>query len=95
MTATEMAITEQEKEMYRKLGIDIEYLQRQQAWEALKPIRKALMIQQALKTKTVIEVQGERLFPYCVKTPCEHCSCNPKNGGSGMCNCTLACPKIT
>ena len=30
-----------------------------------------------------------------VKTPCEHCSCNPKNGGSGMCNCTLACPKIT
>lgn len=57
MTATEMAITEQEKEMYRKLGMDIEYLQRQQAWEALKPIRKALVIQQALKTETVIEVE--------------------------------------
>jgi len=56
MTATEMAITEQEKEMYRKLGIDIEYLQRQQAWEALKPVRKALVIQAALKTETVIEV---------------------------------------
>jgi hypothetical protein len=95
MTATEMAITEQEKEMYRKLGIDIERLRRQQEWEALKPVRKALMIQEALKTETVIEVQGERLFPYCVKTACEHCSCNPKNGGSGMCNCTLACPKIT
>lgn len=27
--------------------------------------------------------------------PCEHCSVNPKNGGSGLCNCTLACPKIT
>ena len=57
MTATEMAITEQEKEMYRKLGIDIEYLQRQQAWEALKPVRKALMIREALKTETVIEVE--------------------------------------
>ena len=21
--------------------------------------------------------------------PCEHCSNNPKNGGSGYCNCTL------
>ena len=60
MTATEMAITEQEKEMYRKLGIDIEYLRRQQEWEALKPVRKALMIQQALKTETVIEVEHER-----------------------------------
>ena len=57
MTATEMEITEQEKEMYRKLGRDIEYLQRQQAWEALKPVRKALVIQEALKTKTVIEVE--------------------------------------
>ena len=57
MTATEMAITEQEKEMYRKLGIDIERLRRQQEWEALKPVRKALMIQQALKTETVIEVE--------------------------------------
>ena len=27
--------------------------------------------------------------------PCEHCSTNPKNGGSGLCNCTLACSKIT
>ena len=27
--------------------------------------------------------------------PCEHCSVNPKNGGSGLCNCTLACQKIT
>jgi uncharacterized protein YbaP (TraB family) len=57
MTATEMAITEQEKEMYRKLGIDIERLRRQQEWEALKPVRKALMMQEALKTKTVIEVE--------------------------------------
>jgi hypothetical protein len=56
MTATEIAITEQEKEMYRKLGIDIERLRRQQEWEALKPVRKALMIQEALKTETVIEV---------------------------------------
>ena len=30
-----------------------------------------------------------------VNSPCEYCGCNPKNGGSGLCNCTLACPKIT
>ena len=60
MTATEMVITEQEKEMYRKLGMYIEYLRRQQAWEALKPVRKELMIQQALKTETVIEVEHEQ-----------------------------------
>lgn len=27
-------------------------------------------------------------------TPCEACGCNPKNGGSGICNCTLATSKI-
>ena len=42
--------------MYRKLGMDIEYLRRQQEWEALKPVRNALVIQAALKTETVIEV---------------------------------------
>ena len=25
---------------------------------------------------------------------CENCGCNPKNGGSGNCNCTLASPTI-
>lgn len=29
------------------------------------------------------------------KVPCENCLCNPKNGGSGICNCTLANSKIT
>lgn len=24
-----------------------------------------------------------------------HCACNPKNGGSGICNCTLGGMKIT
>ena len=60
MTATEIAEYEQTKEMYRKMGIEIESVWRQQAWEALKPVRKALMIQQALKTKTVIEVEHEQ-----------------------------------
>lgn len=26
---------------------------------------------------------------------CDKCSSNPKNGGSGMCNCTLGSPSIT
>ncbi len=26
---------------------------------------------------------------------CRTCSCNPSNGGSGNCNCTLASPNIT
>ena len=59
MTATEIAEYEQTKEMYQKMGIDIESLWRQQAWEALKPVRKALMIQEALKTETVIFVLQE------------------------------------
>ena len=27
--------------------------------------------------------------------PCENCSSNPKNGGSGNCNCTLGSKNIT
>ena len=42
MTATEIAEYEQEIEVYRKMGIDIESVWRQQVWEALKPVRKAL-----------------------------------------------------
>jgi hypothetical protein len=26
--------------------------------------------------------------------PCDNCSSNPKNGGSGICNCTLNLPEI-
>lgn len=29
------------------------------------------------------------------ESPCDHCSNNPKNGGSGICMCTLGTPKIT
>lgn len=28
-------------------------------------------------------------------SPCETCSNNPRNGGSGVCNCTLGLPKIS
>lgn len=57
LTATEIAEYEQTKEMYRKMGIDIESVWRQQEWEALKSVRKALALQIALKTQTVIEVE--------------------------------------
>ena len=29
------------------------------------------------------------------ESPCTHCYNNPKNGGSGICWCTLGTPKIT
>ena len=58
MTATEIAEYEQEKEMYRKMGIDIESVRHQQAWKNTEPIRKALMMQEALKTETVISGGG-------------------------------------
>lgn len=29
-----------------------------------------------------------------ISSACDNCSCNPKNGGSGVCNCTLG-DKIT
>ena len=47
MTATEIAEYEQEKEVYRKMGIDIESVWRQQAWKEMEPIRKALAMQEA------------------------------------------------
>lgn len=28
------------------------------------------------------------------QSSCENCSNNPKNGGSGICNCTLGLPKV-
>ena len=30
-----------------------------------------------------------------ISDACESCSNHPKNGGSGICNCTLGIPKIT
>ncbi len=56
MTATEMAQYEQEMEMYRKMGIDIENECRQEEWKGLELIAKALAKQEALKTVTIIEV---------------------------------------
>lgn len=29
------------------------------------------------------------------QSPCDNCSNNPKNGGSGICNCILGLPKVT
>ena len=56
MTATEIAEYEQTKEMYLKMGINIEGEWANQAWKETEPIRKALALQIALKTETVIEV---------------------------------------
>ena len=58
-TAVEITQYEHEKEMYRKMGIDIEAERFRQAWEDLKPIRKALAMEQALKTKTVLILESE------------------------------------
>ena len=33
--------------------------------------------------------------PAYVASPCQTCSNNPANGGSGICNCTLGTPKVT
>ena len=57
MTATEIAEYEQTKEMYQKMGINIEGEWANQRWKETEPVRKALMMQQALKTETVIEVE--------------------------------------
>lgn len=59
-TAVEIAQYEQEKEMYRKMGINIEAEIHRQAWENLKPIRKALFMEQALKTETVLILETEQ-----------------------------------
>ena len=43
----------------------------------------------ASETSTDLKMQAFR------NDACKFCSNNPKNGGSGNCNCTLATPKIT
>ena len=47
--------------------------------------------------KTDYSFEGYRPYEY-FKTDnnkvCENCGCNPKNGGSGNCNCSLATPTI-
>ena len=46
--------------------------------------------------ETDIPFEGYRSYRYFKldNKACENCGCNPKNGGSGNCNCTLASPTI-
>lgn len=37
-------------------------------------------------------INGHQLYKSLI---CETCSNNPKNGGSGICHCTLGTPQIT
>ena len=67
----------------------------------LKVAKDALdKLKDKLYTETVISKQFfEGYKPqYYFKTDnnkiCENCGCNPKNGGSGNCNCILATPTI-
>lgn len=45
-----------------------------------------------INTSSYEKVTVEEPFSY---NPCKNCSNNPKNGGSGICNCILGLPKIT
>lgn len=40
--------------------------------------------------------QAKAITGWAFQNPsCKNCSCNPANGGAGVCNCTLGTPKIT
>ena len=56
MTATEITEYEQTKEMYRKMGINIESEWANQRWKENEPIRKALALQEALKIDVFEEI---------------------------------------
>lgn len=45
-----------------------------------------------INTSSYEKVTVEEPFSY---NPCQNCSNNPKNGGSGICNCTLGLPKMS
>ena len=46
--------------------------------------------------RTPFPVQQQGIDNYTISnSPCDHCSNSPKNGGSGICSCTLNPPKIT
>lgn len=38
--------------------------------------------------------EGNFIFTSDENSYCEHCSNNPKNGGSGQCQCTLGLPRF-
>ena len=57
--------------------------------EIIKALEETAKRVESMPSKEFIDLWNE------VNNPCEHCGCNPKNGGSGLCNCTLVCPKIT
>ena len=40
-------------------------------------------------------ISGFVVIPIKQLSPCDRCSNNPKNGGSGICFCTLGSPKVT
>lgn len=44
------------------------------------------------KPDTIEDIFGDMFFQ---SEACEHCSNNPKNGGSGVCQCILGTPKVT
>lgn len=39
-------------------------------------------------------IEFAKSFSNLYPTACKHCSNNPANGGSGVCNCTLGTPTI-
>ena len=53
----------------------------------------------------IVKVDPDAAYTYCKvvdghsevfsNSPCDNCNNNPKNGGSGICNCTLSNPNIT
>ena len=45
-----------------------------------------------INTSSYEKVTVEEPFSF---SPCQNCSNNPKNGGSGICNCTLGLPKMS
>ena len=56
LTAVEIAKYESEKDMYWKMGIDIEAERYRQKMKALEPVIKALTMKKALETTTVLRV---------------------------------------
>lgn len=76
-----------------KIVIDISKQDYNAIVTAIEPRMNATLMQEAITNGKPVVI-GTATWNYDNET-CKYCGNNPKNGGSGVCHCTLANYKVT
>ena len=59
----------------------------------IKKVIETIQMEFADRKDEPLQYKIPNILP--VPDPCKNCSNHPSNGGTGICHCTLASPKIT